>query len=109
MRDERLKRLDKTELLKRGRAQIGEDPPILALQLSDLGLDRARGRARSRLVADGLRQHRRACAQSEEMRPELIMQLVRDELTLLIVGVEDALHQFVVGAIQSVESAPRGS
>ena len=31
------------------------------------------------------------------------MQLVRYELSLLVVGVEDALHQFIVGAIQSVE------
>ena len=40
---------------------------------------------------------------AKQMRSELVMQLVRDELSLLVVGVEDALHQFVVGAIQSVE------
>src|ERR1700722_2104531 len=39
------------------------------------------------------------------MRSELVMQLVRYELPLFVMGVEDALHQFVVGAIQSVESA----
>src|ERR1700735_2006922 len=39
------------------------------------------------------------------MRPELVMQLVRYELPLFVMGVEDALHQFVVGAIQSIESA----
>ena len=103
MRDKRLERLDETELLERGRAQIGKDTPVLALQLSDLGLDRARRRARGRLVADGLRQHRRACAQGEQMRSELVMQLVRDELSLLVVRVENALHQFIVGAIQTVE------
>ena len=69
MRNQRLERLDKTELLERGRAQIGKDPPVLALQLSDLGLDRARGCARGGLVADRLRQHRRACAQGEKMGP----------------------------------------
>ena len=108
MRDERLKRFDKTEFLERGRAQIGQDPPVLALQLADLSFDRARRRARGGPVANGLRQHRRACAQSEQMRSELVMQLVRYELTLLIVGVDDTLHQFVIGAIQSVERLRRG-
>ncbi len=37
------------------------------------------------------------------MRSELVVQLVRDELPLLVVGVENALHQFIVGAIQAVE------
>ena len=37
------------------------------------------------------------------MRSELVMQFVRDELPLLVVGVENALHQFVVGAVQAVE------
>ncbi len=105
MRDERLKRLDETQLLERCRTQISQNPPVLALQFSDLSLDRARGRASGGLVADGLRQHGGACAQSEQMRSELVMQLVRDELTLLVVGVEDAPHQVVVGAIQSVERA----
>ena len=103
MSDQRLERLDETEFFERGRAQIGKDTPVLALQLSDLGLDRARRCARGRLVADGLRQHRRACAQGEQMRSELVMQLVRDELSLLVVRVENALHQFIVGAIQTVE------
>ncbi len=103
MRDERLKRLDETELLERGRAQIGKDTSVLALQLSDLGLDRARRRAGGRLVANGLRQHRRVCAQGEQMRPELVMQLVRDELSLFVMRVENARHQFIVGAIQTVE------
>ena len=31
MRDERLKRLDETEFLERSRAQIGQNPPVLAL------------------------------------------------------------------------------
>ena len=103
MSGQRLERLDETEFLERGRAQIGKDTPVLALQLSDLGLDRTRRCARGRLVADGLRQHRRACAQGEQMRSELVMQLVRYELSLLVVGVENALHQFIVGAIQTVE------
>ena len=33
------------------------------------------------------------------MRAELIMQLVRYELSLLVVGVENARHQVIVGAI----------
>ena len=103
MRDKRLERLDEAELLERGGAEIGQDAPVLALQLPDLGLDRARRGARGRLVADGLGQHGRACAQGEEMRSELVMQLVGDELALLVLGVENALHQFVIGAIQTVE------
>ena len=103
MRDERPERVDKTELLERGRAQIGQNAPVLALQFSDLSLDCARSGACSGLIADGLRQHRRACAQSEQMRSELVVQLVRDKLTLLVVGVEDAFHEVIVGAFQSVE------
>ena len=37
------------------------------------------------------------------MRPEFVMQLVRDELSFLVVGVENALHQFAVGAVQTIE------
>ena len=37
------------------------------------------------------------------MRSELVMQFVRYELSLLVMGVEDPLHQLVVGAIQPVE------
>ena len=103
MGDERLQRLNKAELLERGRPEIGQNPPVLALQLSDLGLDRARRSARGGQISDCLRQHRSACAQSEKVRAELIVQLVRDELSLLVVSLENALHQCVVGAIQAVK------
>ena len=37
------------------------------------------------------------------MRSELIMQLVRYELSLLVVGVVNPLHQFVVGAVEPIQ------
>ena len=50
MRHKRLQRLDKPELLERGGPEIGQNAPVLALQLSDLRLDCARRLDRKSVV-----------------------------------------------------------
>jgi two-component system invasion response regulator UvrY len=106
MGDKRLERLGKPQFLKRGRAQVREDAPVLALERLDLGLDRARRRASGGIVANLLREDCRAGAQCEEMGPEFVMEFVGDCLTIPVVGVEDPLHQFAVGAVQAAEHHP---
>ena len=103
MGDERLERLGEPQFLERGWTQIGQNAAVLALKRFDLGLDRARRCASRGIVAKLFRQHRGARAQGEEMRSEFVVELVSDHLAFLVLGVENPLSQFAVGALQAAE------
>ena len=100
MGDERLERLGEPQFLERGRTKVGQNATVLALKGLDLGLDRARRRSSSRIVADLFRQRRGAGAQTEQMRPEFVVEFVGDHLTFLVVSGENPFGQLAVVALQ---------
>ena len=108
MGDERLERLGEPQFLERGRTKVGQNATVLALKGLDLGLDRARRRSSSGIVADLFRQRRGAGAQTEEMRPEFVVEFVGDHLTFLVVSGENPFGQFAVVALQIAKRSPRG-
>ena len=100
---ERPQRRGQPELLERSGPQVGEDAAILALQGFHLIADRDRRFGAAHAMPKAIGQEGGVRPQMKEMRPEFVVQFVRDRLAFLVVSVEHPFDQLPIGGAKARE------